>query len=427
MRVLLTGANGFLGRYLLAGLLQAGHDVVPAVRRPEETDRLLARPASLFVDFTRDLDPAVWRPRLSGIDAVINCVGILQERGSQSIAAIHDAAPRALFTACQEVGVQRVIQISAISAEAAADTAYAQTKQRADDFLAGTALDWVILRPSLVVAAGAYGGTALFRGLAALPIVPVPGNGAQEFTPIHVDDLTATVVRVLAEPAITRVVIDPVGPDVMTLRAVLAMLRAWLGFRPAPIVGVPFGLVRLAARLGDVFGGTVNSTALRQLAFGNVGSVEAFTRASGIRPRRLVDVLRLQPAQVQDRWHARLYFVRPALRVSLAMLWLVSGVVGLLQPAARTEPLLAALGLPAGPGQLIGWLACLADLAIAAGVIARWRPGLLAGLQIALVIGYTVVLSYADPALWLDPFGPLLKNLPILTAILALAALERDR
>jgi uncharacterized protein YbjT (DUF2867 family) len=428
VRVLLTGANGFLGRHLLAGLLQAGHEVVPAVRRPAETDRLLPRPASIAIDLNRDVEPATWRPRLAGIDAVVNCAGILQGRGRQSIAAIHDLAPRALFAACAAAGVRRVIQISAISAAAAAGTAYASSKQRADDFLAGLDLDWVILRPSLVMARGAYGGTAVFRGLAALPVMPIPGDGAQAFTPIHMGDLTATVLRILATPSIARVVIDPVGPDTISLRALLTRLRRWLGFAPAPIVGVPLPLIRLAGRIGDVVGGTINSTAIRQLEYGNAGSVADFTRLSGIVPRSLEAALLAEPAQVQDRWHARLYFVRPALRVALALLWLASGAIGLLQPATRILPLLASLGLDSpGIAWTIAWASCAADLAIGVAVLARWRPALLAAIQGAVVASYTVALSVAAPALWLDPFGPLLKNLPILAAIAALAALEHER
>jgi uncharacterized protein YbjT (DUF2867 family) len=408
-------------------LLQAGHEVVPAVRRPAETDRLLPQPASIRVDLNRDVDPAIWQPRLVGIDAAINCAGILQGSGAQSIAAIHDQAPRALFAACAVAGVARVIQISAISAEAAAGTAYALSKRRADDFLAGTDLQWVILRPSLVYANGAFGGTALFRAFAALPVIPVPGDGRQAFMPIHVDDLTATVVRILADPTITRVAIDPVGPETLSLRDVLTKLRRWLGLPPAPVVGVPMGLIRLAARVGDLVGGTINSTAVRQLAFGNVGSVAAFTQRSGIRPRRMDDMLAAHPAQVQDRWHARLFFVRPLLRLTIAVLWLLSGVIGLLQPAARGAALLGALGVPTSAAPIVTWLTCGADLVLGVAVLARWRPGPLAVIQLALVAGYTVGLSLAEPALWHDPFGPLLKNLPIMAAILALAALERDR
>ncbi len=134
MHVLLTGANGFIGRHLLARLTAAGHRVVPAVRRPAEADRLLpAPPASIAVDLNRDTRVEDWLPRLAGIDAVVNCAGVLQGRRGQSIAAIHDAAPRALFAACARAGVRRVVQISAISAEAAAGTDYARTKRAAEE------------------------------------------------------------------------------------------------------------------------------------------------------------------------------------------------------------------------------------------------------------------------------------------------------
>src|SRR5690349_14834109 len=111
MKILLTGANGFIGRYLLAGLLAAGHEVVPAVRRPEEADRLLPVPCSIKVDFNRDTKVETWLPRVADFDAVINCAGVLQESRGQSIAAIHAAAPEALFEACRQRGVRRVIQI----------------------------------------------------------------------------------------------------------------------------------------------------------------------------------------------------------------------------------------------------------------------------------------------------------------------------
>ena len=203
MRVLLTGANGFIGRYLLAALIEAGHDVVPAVRRVAETDRLLPRPASIRADFNRLTEPEDWAQHLAGIEAVINCVGILQGRPGQSVDAIHARAPIALFQACEAVGVRRVIQISAISAEPGAGTGYAATKHAADVYLAGTGLDWVILRPSLVYAQSAQGGTALFRAIAALPVLtPLPGDGRQQFQPIYMDDLTGAIIRILADPAV---------------------------------------------------------------------------------------------------------------------------------------------------------------------------------------------------------------------------------
>ncbi|MBI3710251.1 MAG: NAD(P)H-binding protein [Proteobacteria bacterium] len=428
MKVLLTGANGFIGRYLLARLLDAGHQVIPAVRRPAETDRLLPAPASIAVDFNRDIRPGVWAPRLAGVDAVVNCAGILQGRPGQSIGAIHSAAPRALFAACEAIGVRRVIQISAISADPAAGTAYAATKKAADYFLAATGLDWVIMRPSLVYAEGAYGGTALFRALAALPwVIPVIGKGDQPFQPIHIDDLTATVLHLLHDGSIRRMVIEPVGPETVTLKEILVRLRRWLGLPAARLIAIPNRAVRLAARIGDVIGGTINTTALRQLEFGNAAPVEPFTRHTGIRPRSWDSALLARPAQAQDRWHARLYFQRPVLRWLLSAMWIVSGVVGLLQPSVVTAPLMARLGLSGLAADAIMRGACLADIAIGMAVLCAWRPAATACVQLASIALYTLVLSVVQPGLWLDPFGPLLKNLPICAAIMVLAAIEPER
>lgn len=423
MRILLTGANGFIGRYLLARLAGAGHEVIPAVRDPRQTDAMLGRAASVCVDFNRDTSPDDWLRRLRGIDAVINCAGILQGRPGQSIDAIHAAAPIALFQACERAGVPRVIQISAISA--GAETAYAQTKQKADAFLRGSKLNWVILRPSLVYAAGAYGGTALFRALAALPFaIPLVSKGEQLFQPVHMDDVTSTVLRILDDPTIGRAVIDPVGPEALTLKQILLDLRQWLGFGAVPTIPIPFPLIRAATRLGDVVGGTINTTALQQLEFGNAGSLEAFTTATGIQPRRWRDALLAFPAQTQDRWAARLYFLRPMLRWSIALTWFGSAFAGLVHRDA------IASGLPIFghtlPMALIVSV-CLLDLAIGAAVVARWRTGLMAALQLVAVAAYTLVLTFSDPALWTEPFGPLLKNLPFAAAVLALAAMETER
>jgi len=426
MNVLLTGANGFIGRYVLANLIATGHHVVPAVRDPAATDRMLPAPASIKVDFNRDVRSEDWLSRLGGIDAVINCAGILQGRLNQSIQTIHADAPKALFAACQNVGVRRVIQISAISADA--DTAYARTKLDVDQFLMGSNLDWVVLRPSLVYAEGAFGGTALLRALAAIPcVLPLVGKGDQLFQPIHVDDLSATLCKILDTPSINRQVIEPVGPESLTLKQLLIDLRQWLGLQPGCLIQVPVGLIGIIARFGDLVGGPVNSTALRQLLHGNAGTPDTFIAAVGIAPRRWSDTLRARPAQAQDRWHARLFFLRPALRWALALLWLVSGVVGLLQPASAIDPILAPTGVTGPSAAIVAWLFSFIDIAVAMALLMRWRPSVIGAVQVGLIVAYTAGLTLIQSDLWLDPFGPLLKNLPIAVAAIMLAAIEPNR
>ncbi len=429
MRILLTGANGFIGRHITAALLGAGHEVVAAVRAVAEVRRAFPEVTAIAADMNADTDPEAWVTRLAGVDAAVNCAGILQGSRGQSIEAVHYLGPKALFDACAACGLRRVVQISAISAEAAAGTAYARTKKQADDYLRSLDLDWIVLRPSLVYGAGSHGGTSLLRAVAALPFaIPLVGRGDQVFQPIHMDDLTAAVVRCLEAPGLGRVTLAPVGPDTLTAKEILLQLRSWLGLGPVPTLSVPVPLVRALARLGDwTGGGPLNSTALRQLEYGNAAPARPFVEALGIEPRSMAAALAARPSQVQDRWHARLYFVRPLLRWTLGVFWLLSGLIGLIAPAGAVLAHAAALGLS---GAAVAWAVgagSLVDVAIGIGLLLRYRPGLMAAVQVLVVLGYTLALGVAEPALWADPLGPLLKNLPILAAALALAALEAER
>ena len=427
MRVLLLGAAGFIGRELLAALAANGHRVTAVVRRRPDVAPLGAY-AIATVDLNLATDPAGWMEHLADCDAVVNCAGVLQAARSQSIDAIHARAPIALFQACETAGVRRVVQISAISAERAAGTAYALSKLAADDYLRSTTLEWTVVRPSLVIARGAYGGTAFFRALAALPFaIPVPGGGRQEFQPIHVRDLARVVLAAIEGDALVRKTIDPVGPEKVSLRRVLEDYRRWLGLAPVPVVTVPAPLVSAATWLGDRLGGPVNSTSAAQLAFGNTGDADAFASAAGFTPMRWREALALEPAHTQDRWHARIYFVRPLLRYTLSLLWVGSGLAGLFAVPEWARLLSEATGFAGPASAALLTLFCAADLAIGALLVARWRPRWLAGLQFAMIAAYTVVASALWPGLWAHPLGVLLKNVPIAVAVLALGAIEEDR
>ena len=427
MRILLLGACGFIGRELAAALRARGHRIVAGVRK-SRIARAFAADEAIEVDLERDLDPSAWARRLERVDAVVNCAGILQERRAGASERIHVHGPAALYRACEAAGLRRVVLISAISADPEAGTAYAKTKLAGEDALRATGLEWIVLRPSLVVARGAHGGSALLRALAALPaFVPVPGDGGQSFQPIRVEDLGTVTALALETDRLVHRTVTPVGPDVVTLREMLVDLRRWLGLPAARIVRIPRALVAMAARCGDLAGGTLNTTALRQLEHGNTGDASEFRRLTGVEAPGWRAILAAQPSHAQDRWHARLYFVRPVLRIAIAALWLVSGIAGLPAAASWAPSLAQASGIPAGAALALLLAACACDLAIGVLVLLRWRPVPLAGIQAAVVAVYTLFATLVAPDLWLDPFGPLVKNVPILAAIAALAAIEEER
>jgi uncharacterized protein YbjT (DUF2867 family) len=428
VRVLVTGAYGFIGSQIVTALATAGHEVTCAVRRPDRKGRFGHLP-TVECDFTRDLQPETWLPHLAGTDAVVNAAGILRERRGQSFDAVHRDAPRALFEACRRTGVPRVIQISALGSPA--DTDFVRSKHEADTFLMQLDLDWTILRPSVVyTTAGSYGGTSLLRAMSALPwLLPVPGDGKQLLQPIHGEDLVRAVVALLQSGG--RCVLEAVGPQAITVTDYLRAFRRWLGFPQARIARAPHWLVLPAVWLGERLGrGPLGWTMYRMLQRGNVGAADSFERFSaaiGFRPRSLETALRGVPSYVQDCWHARLYFVRPLLRISLGLLWVVSGLVGFLTPFTEARADLAGAGLGPETETLLVYGACTLDVVIGALVLARTAVRPAGVTMLLLLFAYTAFLGIVHPQLWLEPFGALIKNVALIPAVLAMLALEDSR
>lgn len=426
MRVLVLGAGGFIGRHIVTRLLAEGHEVVGTARSVSGLESAMSGARFIGIDLAKAIEPDRWNGLLDGIDVVINAAGVL--RGPEMV-AIHISMPRALNAAARAAGIHRIILISAISARADVPTGYAQSKLQGEQDLQASGLDWTILRPSLVYGEGSYGGTSLLRGLAGLPLaVPIPANGSYDFSPIHVDDLAEAVVRVSTDPAFIGQTLEPCGPETLSHREILGRYRAWLGFGRTRYLVLPMSVMWTIAKLGDLWrDGPVSSVSLAQLIAGNDGDGAVFAGTVGINPRSMGDALRNQPAQVQDRWHARLYFLAPAVRCVLALLWLVSAWLGLAQGVAQTHDVVQALSLPVGLEDPLRIGSSLADLGLAALVLLD-RKGRLATLaQLTLIIGYTLVIGWALPGLWLDPLGPLVKNLPILVLVLVHGAIADSR
>ena len=144
-----------------------------------------------------------------------------------------------------------------------------------------------------------------------------------------------------------------------------------------------------------------------------------------MRPRGLAEILAARPCGSQDLWHARLFLARPLVRLGLALLWAASGIAGLLADPAAYESVFEPLAR--GWGREIARAASGVDLAIAAALAFNWRPKLMAWIQAATIVAYTAVLGVLAPGMWADPYGSLLKNLPILILVLVHRILEEER
>ncbi|WP_258396924.1 SDR family oxidoreductase [Cupriavidus alkaliphilus] len=411
-------------------MLAGGFHVIAGVRRvpahdaPEAPHSGHACTASEFraVDFARMTAAADWAPLLADVDAVVNLVGIFRETATQRFDVLHRAAPQALFDACQRQRVRLVVQMSALGADEHALTDFHRSKRTADQHLLGLGIDAVVLQPSLVF--GADGTSAqLFCALATLPCLALPGGGGQPVQPVHVDDVAQAIVALLAEWGGAapwrsgRLAL--VGPAPMPLAGYLQALRHSLGLRgKAWLLPLPRALARAVMPLAErATGGVLGRDALTMLDQGSVADPSALARVLG-RPPRAVPAF-IPPglrgalrAQALQRW------IHPLLRWSLALVWFITAAVSLgLYPVADSYALLARAGVPPALQPLALYGAALLDLAFGVLCVLPRRPRWLWLAQIALILGYTAIISVRLPEYWLHPYGPLSKNVPMLAVL----------
>ncbi|WP_028102969.1 SDR family oxidoreductase [Pseudoduganella violaceinigra] len=423
MKILVCGASGFIGSAVCARLARAGHEVLRGVRRPE-------RAGDVAIDYGADTEPSAWRGRLRHVDVVVNAVGIIRECPAARFETLHARAPAALFAACAAAGVRRVVQVSALGAADGA-SAYFASKRAGDRALMALDLDWLILRPALVFGPGG-GSAGLFCKLASLPVMAAPALDGARFQPIHVDDL-AQAVAAACEPATpARRVLSLAGASTVSYVGMLAAYRRAMGFPAAPLLRLPAAAMAGAAWLGRWIPGSAltpdNWRMLRggsALAEGDTQSAAGIRALLGRAPRAIGDFIR--PAQAELlRLRALAGWRNALLRWALAAVWLATAVVSAcIYPSDGSLALLARAGIEGAPATAALYGAATLDAALGVACLVRPSRGLWR-VQGALILGYSVVIAAClQEYLW-HPFGPVLKNLPILAILFILFAEEKS-
>ncbi len=432
MNILVTGASGFIAAQIVSDLITAGHSLTCCVRDTAYAQQIFPNAHIIKCDFIKDTQSDTWIPRLKNIDIVINCVGILYHPNKKIIWAVHHDTPRALFDACVTVGVKRIVHISALAVDKSA-VEYAKSKKATDDYLATLPITSITLRPSLVYGRGSYGGSSLFRGLAGLPwIIPIPGKGTQEFQPIHSEDLSKAILALLEKPLSTSLILDAVGPRRVSLKTVLTTLRGWLGFPKAKCLFIPLSLIKLGSLLGDLIPySAMNSSSIKMLAQNNIATEESaqiFHQHIGFTPRDFNTGVFSHPSTVQDHWHARLFFLKPALQFSLAFLWLFTAFCSaILSPKSASYHLMGQVGISAYWQPIVLYTAAAMDGLLGLAMLFWYQLKKVCILQIGFIVAYSAIITAKIPAFWLDPFAPIAKNIPLIIATLIFLAVESDR
>jgi uncharacterized protein YbjT (DUF2867 family) len=428
MNILLTGASGFVGHHILQALEQQNHKVIACCRNPEKLFFKSESTRILQLNFPDMIDDTDWLPHLRNIDAVINCVGIIAETKGQTFETLHAQAPTALFKAAEQAGVKKIIQISALGADESAQSAYHLSKKTADDALRNLDVDWYVLQPSIVYGDGAQ-SMALFHALAALPVHALIDGGKQLMQPVHVSDIAATIIQCLKPESSTRLTLLMVGPEAISFRRLLEQLRQRLGKKPAPAFSLPGGLAQRSVFIGKWLGEpTFNAENIAMLRRGNAADAEPIRQFLGRPTHGLERKLLLNLANQAERWHASLYFLRPLLRLSITFLWIWSGIVSIFFfPPEQSYQFLEASGVSGNAAPITLYGLALMDITLGLATLFAYRIRPLMISQLTIILLYTITITFTLPEFWLHPFGPVLKNIPLLVTLLVYLNLEGEK
>ena len=256
MKILVLGATGFVGRHATAALLARGHRVVVGTRHPGRAAQRLPAEARgcerREVHFESLTTRYVWKPRLAGVDAVVNAVGILRERGGETYDRVHNMAPAALALACERLGL-RLVHVSMLGLRRESRSRFLRSKALAERAIAATRADYCIVRPSLLDGEGGF-GAGWMRRVASLPLHLYPADAAGRIAALDVRDLGEAIATLCEVPgtSVPREV-ELGGSARRTLADYLRALRAVRDPRPALQIPVPALLTRLAGELCDLF------------------------------------------------------------------------------------------------------------------------------------------------------------------------------
>jgi NADH dehydrogenase len=252
MLVTVFGGGGFIGRHIVQRLAAAGHSIRIAGRDTERAARLctMGGVGQITPVAASITDEASSARAVAGADIVINLVGILFESRAGDFQRIQAEGAGRVARLAAAAGAKQFLHLSAIGADAASPSLYAQTKAAGEAAVLAAFPDAIILRPSVVFGPDDQFFNR-FAGLAALlPFMPVVA-GETRFQPVYVGDVADAAMAALRDPAASGKVFELGGPRVMSMRQVLRYILDVTG-RRRPMIALPDGLVRLQARLGEL-------------------------------------------------------------------------------------------------------------------------------------------------------------------------------
>jgi uncharacterized protein YbjT (DUF2867 family) len=428
--ILVLGAGGLIGYALAVDLQRRGFMVRSAARR--FTAAQAATLHECAVSPLTSLDDRALAEFLSGADIVINCIGVLQ--GAESDVVHHAFAAR-LAGICGGRSRKLLIHMSVPGDEKDDRTPFSRTKREGERAIAASGAPFVILRPGFVIASTAYGGSALIRALAVLPLRLPYRESRSRFAATAMVDLCETVARLSARwrggemgwSASWDVMEEVPG----TVGDIVEIVRAHIG-GPRPLLRLPGWMMAPGVLAGDAVAllgwrPPLRSTAIAEMRRGVAGDPGPWIASMDITPLSAQEAVALLGAGVQERWFARLYLLKALALVTLVIFWCVSGAIALTVAFGAARATLIAHGFSFGLAHAVTIISSLIDISVGAAIALRrtCHFGLVTGIIVSL--GYMAGAAIIAPDIWIEPLGALVKTGPAIVLMLFCLATLDDR
>ena len=244
--VTVVGGSGFIGRYVVKELAQAGYTVRVLCRHPESGK--IVKPAGsvgqIVVEYANITKPETLEGKLNNSFAVVNLVGVLYEKGRQNFSQIHAQGAERLAKLAKQAGAKRFVQISALGIDKPSNSKYAHTKDTGEKAVRAAFPDATILRPSVV-----FGPEDnFFNQFAAMacisPVLPLIGGGKTKFQPVYVADVARAVAKAVRAEGCKGKTYELGGPEEMNFRQILEYIMRQIN-RPRMLANIPFPLASM--------------------------------------------------------------------------------------------------------------------------------------------------------------------------------------
>jgi NADH dehydrogenase len=304
--VFVTGASGFVGRSVVARLLERGCRV-RALVRPGSEERLAPAGAAAAWADRLDIRPGDIRnaplliEAMRGSGAVIHLVGILRPKGENTFAAVHLHGTENVIRACRAAGIRRLLHMSALGAGRAIGTPYFVTKEKAEEAVRRSGLDWTIFRPSVIHGPRGDFMIQVARMVSRPLPVPLVGAGRQVLQPVYVEDVAELFARAIGLPESVSRTYEVGGPEVLSLRKFLATVARVLRGKSKWMVPVPVFLVRFGAWLDERLTADppITRDELKMLLAARPCNIRPMEVDFDLKPARLEDALAAYAAELK--------------------------------------------------------------------------------------------------------------------------------